>query len=80
MAFAVATHVTPSHLDLEAAALGRPPAVIVLGAAFLLAMCARLAADVSNTYFDDLGWAAALWLIGSAAWLVFLGPKLLRRG
>jgi hypothetical protein len=79
MAFAVATHVTLSHLDLEAAALGRPPAVIVLGAAFLLAMFARLAADISHTYFDHLGWAAAIWLIGSAVWLAFVGPKLWRR-
>ena len=79
LAFAVATHVGLTHLDLEAAALGRPPAVIVLGAAFLLAMFARLAADVSDTYFDHLAWAAGIWLIGSAVWLLFLGPKLLRR-
>jgi uncharacterized protein involved in response to NO len=79
MAFAVATHVALSHLNLEAAALGRPPAVIVLGAAFLLSMFARLAADFSDSYFDHLAWAAAIWLTGSAVWLAFLGPKLLRR-
>jgi uncharacterized protein involved in response to NO len=78
MAFAVATHVTLAHLHLERAALGRPPAVIVLGISFLLALLGRLAADVSDTYFDHLGWAAAIWLIGSGAWLAFLGPKLLR--
>lgn len=79
MAFGVATHVALSHLNLEQLALGRPPAVIVLGAAFVVALCARLAADVSNTYFVHLGWAAAVWLVGSAAWLAFFAPKLLRR-
>jgi hypothetical protein len=42
-------------------------------------MFARLAADASNTYFDHLAWAAGSWLIGSAVWLAFLGPQLLRR-
>jgi uncharacterized protein involved in response to NO len=78
MAFGVATHVALAHLDLERLALGRPPAVMVLGATFVLALLARLAADVGNTYFDHLGWAAGLWLAGSAVWLAFLGPKLLR--
>jgi len=79
MGFGVATHVSLTHLDLETLALGRPPAVVVLGVTFVLALMARLAADMSNTYFDHLGWAAAVWLVGSAAWLAFLGPKLLRR-
>jgi uncharacterized protein involved in response to NO len=78
LAFAVATHVAFAHLNLEAHARGRPPAVAVLGISFLLALLARLAADISNSYFDHLGWAAALWLLGSAVWLTFLGPKLLR--
>ena len=43
----------------------------------LLATLARVAADLSDTYFDHLGWAAGLWLVGSAVWLAFLGPKLL---
>ncbi|MGH7742914.1 MAG: NnrS family protein [Candidatus Eiseniibacteriota bacterium] len=79
MAFGVATHVAFSHLGLEQLALGRPLAVAVLGGALLLALLARLAADVSETYFVHLGWAAAVWLLGSAVWLAFLGPKLLRR-
>ena len=79
MGFGVATHVSLSHLDLEALALGSPAAVKVLGATVLLATLARVAADLSHTYFDHLGWAAALWLIGSGVWLAFLGPKLGRR-
>jgi len=78
MAFGVATHVVLAHLDMEHLALGRPPAVAVLGITFVLAMMARLAADMSSTYFDHLGWAAGLWLVGSAVWLAFLGPKLLQ--
>jgi uncharacterized protein involved in response to NO len=79
MGFGVATHVSLSHLGLEALALGKPPAVIVLGFTVVLAMLARVAADLSHTYFDHVGWAAALWLVGSAVWLAFLGPKLLQR-
>jgi len=79
MAFGVATHVAMSHLNMEKLALGRPPAVIALGVAFALAMAARLAADASNTYFVHLGWASAMWIAGSAVWLIFLGPRLLRR-
>jgi uncharacterized protein involved in response to NO len=79
MGFGVATHVSLSHLDLTTLALGAPRAVAVLGGTVLLAMLARVAADVSDSYFQHLGWAAALWLVGSGAWLAFLGPKLLRR-
>jgi uncharacterized protein involved in response to NO len=79
LTFAVATHVSLSHLDLPELAAGRPTAVTVLAVAFGLALAARLAADVSNSYFDHLGWAAGCWLTGSAAWLFFLGPRLLRR-
>jgi uncharacterized protein involved in response to NO len=78
MAFGVATHVALSHLGLDALATGRPGAVVILGVCFLLALAARLAADMSNTYFDHLGWAAAVWIGGSAVWLAFLGPRLLR--
>ena len=78
MAFGVGTHVAMSHLNMEQLALGRPPAVIVLGAAFVIALCARLAADASDTYFIHVGWAAAVWIFGSAVWLAFFGPKLFR--
>jgi uncharacterized protein involved in response to NO len=79
MGFGVATHVSLSHLDLEVLALGKPAAVRVLGATVLLAMLARVAADLSHTYFEHLGCAAALWLVGSGVWLAFLAPKLARR-
>ena len=78
MAFGVATHVALGHLNMEQLALGRPPAVVILGVAFMIALFARLAADASNTYFVHLGWASAMWMLGSAVWLVFFGPKLIR--
>ena len=80
MAFGVATHVALSHLNMEQRALGRPLPVIVLGATFLIALAARLAADMSSTYFIHVGWAAALWIAGTVVWLIFLGPKMLRQG
>jgi hypothetical protein len=43
------------------------------------AMAARVSADGTGAYFAHLGWAAALWLVGSAVWLLFVMPKLLRR-
>lgn len=79
LAFGVATHVTLAHLDLDALAQGRPPAVAFLAAMLLGAMAARVSADGTDAYFAHLGWAAALWLIGSAVWLLFVMPKLLRR-
>jgi uncharacterized protein involved in response to NO len=78
LVFGVGSHVAMSHLNMEQLALGRPPAVIILGAAFLIALSARLAADASNTYYVHLGWAAAVWIVGSAVWLAFFGPKMLR--
>ena len=79
MAFGVATHVSLTHLDLQRHALGKPPAIILMGLAFALALVLRFTADSSDTYFQHLGWASAVWILGSAAWLAFLGPKLLRR-
>jgi hypothetical protein len=52
---------------------------MILGVAFVIALFARLAADASHTYFIHLGWAAAAWIVGSAVWLAFFGPKMLRR-
>ena len=78
LVFGVGSHVAMSHLNMEQLALGRPRAVIILGAAFVIALCARLAADASQTYFIHLGWAAAVWIVGSAVWLAFFGPKMLR--
>jgi uncharacterized protein involved in response to NO len=78
MAFGVATHVSLGHLNLEQLALGRPSAVIALGATFILALLIRVAADASDTYLTHLGWAAAIWIVGSGVWLLFFGPKLMR--
>jgi uncharacterized protein involved in response to NO len=78
LAFSVATHVSLTHLGLERIAAGRPLAVVTLAVCFGLALAARVAADMSHTYFDHLGWAAACWILGSAVWLGFLGPRLLR--
>lgn len=80
MAFGVATHVALTHLNLEWLALGRPLPVAVLGGSIILAMLGRIVADWSATYFEHLGAAAAVWIVGSAVWLAFIGPKLLRRG
>lgn len=79
MAFGVATHVSLSHLDLNEAALGRPRPVVVLAVAIALALLARLAADSSHTYFEHLASAALCWMVGSAVWLAWLAPRLLRR-
>lgn len=78
LAFGVATHVSLGHLNMERHALGRPIAVVVLGTAFMVALLIRFTADSSETYFAHLGWAAAIWIFGSAVWLIFLGPRLLR--
>ncbi len=74
MAFGVATHVSLSHLGMEDLALGRPWPVVVIGSALLWATLTRVAADAADTYFEHLGLAAAMWLIGTAAWLVFFAP------
>jgi hypothetical protein len=79
LVFGVATHVTLSHVALDSLAMTSPPAVAVLGACLVLAMLARVAADWSASYFAHIGSAAALWLVGTAAWLAYVGPKLLRR-
>ena len=80
LAFAVATHVSLTHLGLAELALGRPLAVEVLGASLLLALLARLAADWSDAYFEHLVWAASIWIVGTGFWLAFLAPKLWRHG
>lgn len=79
MAFGVATHVSLSHLDLNDEALGRPRPVVVLAVGIALALLARVAADSSHTYFEHLASAALCWMIGSAVWLAWLAPRLLRR-
>ena len=79
MAFAVATHVSIGHLDLQHLSTRWPPVVVVLTAGFLLALAGRLAADASDSYFDHLTWAAGLWLLASGVWLAVFGRYFLRR-
>jgi hypothetical protein len=78
LAFGVATHVALSHLNLAYEREGSPVAIRIMGAGIILAMLGRFAADWSASYFQHLGAAAAAWLIGSVAWLIFLGPRLLK--
>lgn len=78
LTFGVATHVALSHLDLQAQASGWPRPVIAFATLFLVAMATRVAADLTEDYFLHLAIAALLWLTGSAIWLLFLGPHLLR--
>jgi uncharacterized protein involved in response to NO len=77
LAFGVATHVALSHLNLEREREGSPIAIKILGGGMILALLGRIAADWSATYFEHLGAASAAWLVGSAVWLLFLGPRLL---
>jgi hypothetical protein len=65
------------HLGLEAQRDGAPAAVVLAGAGILLALLARVAADWSESYFAHIGAAAAAWLVGTVAWLLLLGPRLL---
>ena len=77
MAFAVASHVAYSHLGLERLRDGLPAGVVLVGTGIVLAMLSRVAADWSAMYFAHIGWAAAAWIAGTAAWLALLGPRLL---
>jgi len=75
LAFAVATHVTAAHLELVALRDGRSPLVAVVAVASLVALVGRVTADATNTYFEHLAAAAAVWVTGSAIWLVTLVPR-----
>ena len=79
LAFAVATHVTAAHLDLVELRDGRPWVVAVLAGAMLVAMVGRITADGVATYFEHLATAGALWIGGTACWLVYLVPAWTRR-
>jgi uncharacterized protein involved in response to NO len=75
LAFAVATHVTAAHLELVALRDGRSPIVAVIAVASLVALLGRVTADATQTYFEHLAAAAAVWIAGSAVWLVTLAPR-----
>jgi uncharacterized protein involved in response to NO len=79
MAFAVATHVSIGHLDLQHLSTPRSPVIVAVTAGFLLALAGRLAADASDSYFDHLAWAAGLWLLASGIWLAVFGRHFVRR-
>ncbi len=75
----VATHVAYAHLPgLESLMLTSHRAVKWTGGLVIVALLGRTAADVSHTYYQHLSSAAAAWIVGSAVWLAFLGPKLVR--
>jgi hypothetical protein len=74
LAFGVATRYL-SHLDIRP---GAQTAARGNDAGFFLLAMLTACADFSDAYFLHLAVAALLWLIGSATWLVFLGPRLLR--
>lgn len=81
MVLAVATHVTYAHVPgLDALMLTSHRAIVWMGVLVVLAVFSRVAADLSHTYYEHLGSAALLWMLGSGIWLMFLGPKLLRTG
>jgi hypothetical protein len=79
LAFAVATHVTASHLDLFELRDGRPAVVAVIAGASLVALVGRFTADATATYFQHLAAAGAVWIAGSAFWIGVLAPHWLRR-
>jgi uncharacterized protein involved in response to NO len=79
LAFAVATLVTLSHSGYDKDQAGRPRAVVWFGALFALAMLIRSIGTVlSSKYFELLGAAAAMWLVGAIVWAFYLVPKMWR--
>jgi len=69
------THLAMSHLNMEQLALGRLPAAMIFGAAFLIALSARLAADASNTTTFILDGRPPCWIVGSAVWQAFFDSE-----
>jgi uncharacterized protein involved in response to NO len=79
LAFAVATHVTLGHSGYSKDQAGRPRAVVWFGALFGAAMLIRSAGTVlSSKYFELLGVAAAMWVLGAIIWASYLLPKMWR--
>ncbi|MGH7895735.1 MAG: NnrS family protein [Candidatus Binatia bacterium] len=74
LAFAVATHVTASHLPVPVNVRdGRSVLVAIVGGTMLVAMLGRLTADAMHTYFEHLAAAALLFMAGSGVWVAWLG-------
>jgi hypothetical protein len=79
LAFAVATHVTLGHTGNSKDQAGRPRAVAWFGALFAAAMLIRSAGTVlSSRYYELLGLAAAMWILGAITWAFYLLPKIWR--
>jgi len=78
LAFSVATHVTASHLDIPRIRDGRSWVVALTAGAILVAMAGRVTADSTQTYFEHLAAAGAVWIAGTAIWLAVLGPRWFR--
>jgi uncharacterized protein involved in response to NO len=79
LAFAVATHVTLGHSGYSNDQAGRPRAVVWFGVLFTAAMLIRSVGTVlSSKYFELLGLAAAMWLLGAIVWASYLLPKMWR--
>ncbi len=74
LAFTVATHVTAAHLELPDVRDGRAPVVGVVAGAVLAAMVGRVVADLTETYFEHLTWAGAVWIAGTSVWMLGLAP------
>jgi uncharacterized protein involved in response to NO len=77
LAFSVATHVTLGHSGHVEDQAGRPRAVAWFGALFAVAMLLRsVGAVLSTEYFQVLGLAAVMWLVGAIVWAFYLLPKM----
>ena len=74
LAFTVGTHVTAAHLELPAIRDGRAPVVAAVAGGVLLAMAGRVVADLTDTYFEHLTWAGAMWIAGTGVWVLGLAP------
>jgi hypothetical protein len=74
LALAVATHVTAAHLDLVTLRDGRSWLVALVAVTSLVAMTGRFMADATQTYFEHLTFAGAIWIAGSGCWMAALLP------
>jgi uncharacterized protein involved in response to NO len=80
LAMAVGAQVTLGHGGYDALLVGRPRAVVIIGALVAVAVVARLAmAWWPEVYRWAMLVASAAFLAATAAWTAFLGPKLLAR-
>ena len=80
LALSVATHVTASHCEgLPIIRDGRSRIVRIVATGVLLTAIARVAADLTDTYFEHLAIAATLWIVATALWAGCLVPAWMGR-